>query len=119
MAARKTKAKTRAAKQPVKKPAARKPTAKAPKLKVKHVPAPAVEEPPSLGTRAKQRFAAYADKLLEQAETDPDKVIAGAVQLMTNTERLVSAVKSDPEGAKRALRSGVVSLAASLLRRQQ
>lgn len=107
MAARK-RAKAKA-KRPVKKSASKKP-------RIKQLPPEPVVEPPGLGARLKQQLNTYADKLLEQAEKDPDKVLAGASRLLNNTEKLVEAVKQDPEGAKRALRSGIISLAASLAR---
>lgn len=106
---RKTKAK---AKRPAKKAA--KPASKKPRIK--QLPPEPVVEPPGLGARLKQQFGVYADKLLEQAEKDPDKVLADAGRLLNNTEKLVEAVRQDPEGAKRALRSGIISLAASLAR---
>ena len=112
MAARKGKRPAREA-QPAR---AAKPQGRAkPKIKVKVKQAP-IETSVPIGAKVAAKLSGYADKLLEQAEQDPDKLIAGAAQLLNNTERLVEAVKGDPEGAKRALRNGVVSLAASLMR---
>lgn len=110
----------RKGRRPANKPSA-KPKSRSKKVKVKQLTpaetaARAAPAGPTFSSKVSAKLSGYADKLLEQAEQDPDKLIAGAAQLLNNTERLVAAVKGDPEGAKRALRNGVVSLAASLMR---
>lgn len=109
MAARKKRA-TKKKKATKKKPKA--------KIKVKFVDAefePDEAEPEeTLGSKLKKKLGGYADKLIETAETDPDKLVAGATQLLNNTERLVQAVKKDPDGAKVAMRNGIITLFARL-----
>ena len=55
-------------------------------------------------------------KILDVAENDPDKLISGAAALLNNTEKLVKAVKENPEEAKAALRNGVIKLTVSMMR---
>lgn len=109
------KSKPEKAKRPKKKAKAK----KAPKVKVRLVDAEfedGPDEAETLGAKVKKKLGGYVDKLIETAENDPDKLVIAAQSLLTNTERLVKAVKENPGEAKTVMRNGLITLAARLMR---
>jgi len=118
MAARKSRG--RAKKPKPKKPKPKKPV-KQPKVKVKVKLVDAEFDPDepdaeTLGAKVKKKFEGYFDKLLETAENDPDKLVVAAESLLANTEKLVKAVKENPNEAKTVMRNGLITLAARFMR---
>lgn len=99
---KKTQSKTKPSKKPWSKP------------KVKQIPVEEVS--PTTKAKLLRKAEEAWNKILDVAENDPDKLVAGAASLLNNTERLVQAVKENPEEAKAALRNGVIKLAVSMMR---